>query len=59
MLAALTVRIFIEEATLRKGLPGYAEYAARVPYRPIPGRVLLLGHKPTNSIDDVMSTSGS
>jgi protein-S-isoprenylcysteine O-methyltransferase Ste14 len=37
MLAVLTVRIFIEEATLRKGLPGYGEYAARVPYRLIPG----------------------
>jgi protein-S-isoprenylcysteine O-methyltransferase Ste14 len=37
ILGALSVRIFIEEATLRKGLPGYAEYAARVRYRLIPG----------------------
>lgn len=34
---ALTVRIFIEEATLRKGIPGYGEYAARVRYRIVPG----------------------
>jgi len=33
----LIVRIFIEEATLRKGLPGYREYAARVRYRLVPG----------------------
>jgi protein-S-isoprenylcysteine O-methyltransferase Ste14 len=37
MLGALTVRIFIEEAALRKGLPGYGDYAARVSYRLIPG----------------------
>jgi protein-S-isoprenylcysteine O-methyltransferase Ste14 len=37
ILGALSVRIFIEEATLRKDLPGYAEYAARVRYRLIPG----------------------
>ncbi len=35
--SALTVRIFIEEEALRKGLAGYAEYAARVRYRLIPG----------------------
>lgn len=33
----LIVRIFIEEATLRKGLPGYCEYTARVRYRLVPG----------------------
>jgi len=32
----LVVRIFIEEAALRKGLPGYGEYATRVRYRLIP-----------------------
>jgi protein-S-isoprenylcysteine O-methyltransferase Ste14 len=37
ILGALTVRIFIEEAALRKGLPGYAQYAARVRYRLVPG----------------------
>jgi protein-S-isoprenylcysteine O-methyltransferase Ste14 len=37
ILGALTGRIFIEEAALRKGLPGYGEYAARVRYRLIPG----------------------
>jgi protein-S-isoprenylcysteine O-methyltransferase Ste14 len=35
--SALSVRIFIEEAALRKGLPGYGDYAARVRYRLIPG----------------------
>ncbi len=34
---ALPVRIFIEEAALRRGLPGYGEYAARVRYRLVPG----------------------
>ena len=34
---ALFVRIFIEEAALRQGLPGYGDYAARVRYRLIPG----------------------
>lgn len=33
----LIVRIFIEEAALHKGLPGYSEYATRVRYRLIPG----------------------
>jgi protein-S-isoprenylcysteine O-methyltransferase Ste14 len=37
IVGALVVRIFIEEATLREGLPGYAEYAARVRYRLIRG----------------------
>jgi protein-S-isoprenylcysteine O-methyltransferase Ste14 len=37
IVGALVVRIFIEEATLREGLPGYGEYAARVRYRLIPG----------------------
>jgi len=30
------IRIQIEEGTLRKELPGYNEYAARVRYRLIP-----------------------
>ena len=34
---ALSVRIFIEEAALRQGLPGYDDYDARVRYRLIPG----------------------
>ena len=33
----LVVRIFIEEAALHKGLPGYNEYMARVRYRLVPG----------------------
>jgi protein-S-isoprenylcysteine O-methyltransferase Ste14 len=37
LLALLAVRILIEERTLREGLPGYAEYAARVRYRLLPG----------------------
>ena len=37
ILGALCVRIFIEEAALRKGLSGYDEYAARVRYRLLPG----------------------
>jgi protein-S-isoprenylcysteine O-methyltransferase Ste14 len=37
ILSALSVRIFIEEAALRKGLPGYGDYIARVRYRLIPG----------------------
>ena len=37
ILGALSVRIFIEEAALRQGLPGYGDYAARVRYRLIPG----------------------
>ena len=32
----LTIRIFIEERALRKGLPGYSEYATRVRYRLVP-----------------------
>lgn len=36
-LALLAVRIRIEERTLTAGLPGYAEYAARVRYRLLPG----------------------
>lgn len=34
---ALVVRIAIEERTLRSGLAGYAEYAARVRWRLLPG----------------------
>jgi protein-S-isoprenylcysteine O-methyltransferase Ste14 len=37
ILGALCIRIFIEEGVLHKGLPGYAEYAARVRYRLVPG----------------------
>ncbi|MEY9127803.1 methyltransferase family protein [Bradyrhizobium yuanmingense] len=37
LLALLAVRIPIEERTLREGLPGYADYTARVRYRLIPG----------------------
>jgi protein-S-isoprenylcysteine O-methyltransferase Ste14 len=37
IVGALSVRIFIEEAALRQGLPGYGDYAARVRYRLIPG----------------------
>lgn len=36
-LVLITVRIAIEERTLLEGLPGYAEYAARVRYRLLPG----------------------
>ena len=37
ILGALIVRIFIEEAALREGLPGYAEYTARIRHRLLPG----------------------
>jgi protein-S-isoprenylcysteine O-methyltransferase Ste14 len=37
MIALFCVRITIEERTLRAELEGYAEYAADVPYRLIPG----------------------
>ena len=37
IIAFLMMRIFIEEAALRKDLPGYTEYAARVRYRLVPG----------------------
>jgi cyclohexyl-isocyanide hydratase len=37
ILGALSVRIFIEEATLRRGLLGYGEYTKRVRYRLVPG----------------------
>jgi protein-S-isoprenylcysteine O-methyltransferase Ste14 len=37
IIGALMMRIFIEEAALREGLPGYSEYAARVRYRLVPG----------------------
>ena len=36
-LALLVLRIGLEERILRRELPGYAEYAARVPYRLVPG----------------------
>jgi len=36
-IALFAVRIPIEERTLREGLPGYADYAARVRYRLVPG----------------------
>ena len=37
ILGALLLRISIEEAALRQGLPGYGDYAARVRYRLVPG----------------------
>lgn len=37
LLVLLAVRIRIEERTLREGLSGYADYAARVRYRLLPG----------------------
>jgi protein-S-isoprenylcysteine O-methyltransferase Ste14 len=37
ILGVLMTRIPMEEAALRQGLPGYAEYTARVPYRLLPG----------------------
>jgi protein-S-isoprenylcysteine O-methyltransferase Ste14 len=36
-LGVLMVRISVEERFLRRELPGYREYAARVPYRLLPG----------------------
>ncbi len=36
LLLLLTVRIFIEENTLRKTLPGYTDYMAKVRYRLVP-----------------------
>ena len=36
LLGVFAIRIQIEEGALRKELPGYNEYAARVPYRLIP-----------------------
>jgi len=36
-LVLFAVRIGIEERTLREGLPGYTDYAARVRYRLLPG----------------------
>ena len=37
LVAALCLRIRIEEATLREGLAGYGAYAARVRWRVVPG----------------------
>ncbi len=37
IVGALMLRILVEESALRKGLPGYGEYAARVRYRLVPG----------------------
>ncbi len=36
ILIGLVGRIFVEEKILRKTLPGYSEYTARVPYRLVP-----------------------
>jgi protein-S-isoprenylcysteine O-methyltransferase Ste14 len=36
-LLLFAIRIHIEERTLREGLPGYADYAARVRHRLLPG----------------------
>jgi len=37
LLGLFSIRILIEEGTLRKGLPGYEDYAAQVRYRLVPG----------------------
>jgi protein-S-isoprenylcysteine O-methyltransferase Ste14 len=37
VMGLLILRIFIEEAALRKGLPGYDEYTTRVRHRLVPG----------------------
>lgn len=37
LVALFAIRIGIEERTLREGLPGYADYTARVRYRLVPG----------------------
>ena len=36
-IAFLVVRLRLEERFLRRELPGYSEYAARVPHRLLPG----------------------
>jgi protein-S-isoprenylcysteine O-methyltransferase Ste14 len=36
LLIALIARIIVEESTLRKTLPGYADYMSKVPYRLVP-----------------------
>lgn len=36
LVGGLMLRIGVEERALRKGLPGYDEYAARVRYRLVP-----------------------
>jgi protein-S-isoprenylcysteine O-methyltransferase Ste14 len=37
LLGLFSIRLLIEEGTLRKGLPGYNDYAAQVRYRLVPG----------------------
>ena len=37
LVAILVVRTILEDRTLRRELPGYAEYASRVRYRLLPG----------------------
>jgi protein-S-isoprenylcysteine O-methyltransferase Ste14 len=37
LLGLFSIRILIEEGTLKKGLPGYNAYAAQVRYRLVPG----------------------
>jgi protein-S-isoprenylcysteine O-methyltransferase Ste14 len=37
LLGLFSMRILIEEGTLKKGLPGYTDYAAQVRYRLVPG----------------------
>jgi protein-S-isoprenylcysteine O-methyltransferase Ste14 len=37
LVALFAIRTVIEERALRQGLPGYADYAARVRYRLAPG----------------------
>jgi protein-S-isoprenylcysteine O-methyltransferase Ste14 len=36
-LALLVWRTIVEDRMLQRDLPGYADYAARVPYRLVPG----------------------
>jgi protein-S-isoprenylcysteine O-methyltransferase Ste14 len=62
ILGALPVRIFIEEAALRRGLPGYGEYARAYvtglsrAYGEAP---LLMGQKRTNSVAASMIAAGT
>ncbi len=37
MIAAVVIRTALEDATLKRELPGYAEYARLVRYRLLPG----------------------
>jgi hypothetical protein len=60
ILGALTVRIFIEEAALRKGLPGYSNMPRAYVtgwFRACGEPLLLMGQKRTNPIAAVMSAN--